>query len=113
MNRWNTDIFYSLLLDTEVYSHSTVGLLQAEAYIAEYRDTIDTSRAREAYILFGIGSTISISTIDIEAPFRYIIFYIIKIFPPTPFLMTLDDIDKHRIHFNNITNNIIHSDGRT
>ena len=71
-------------------------------YIAEYRDTIDTSRAREAYVLFSIGSTISISIIDVEALFGYIIFYIMKIFPPTPFLMTLDDMDKHRIYFNNI-----------
>jgi len=112
VDRWNADTFRGLLLDTGAHGHSTVGLPQAEVYIAEYGGIIDTSRAGEAYVLFGIGSATSISTIDIEAPFRYIIFYIIKIFLLTLFLITLNNIDKHRIHFNNIMNNIIYSNKR-
>ena len=64
MDRWNADIFRGLLLDTGAYGHSTVRLPQAEAYITEYEDIIDTFRVKEAHILFNIESATLINIID-------------------------------------------------
>jgi hypothetical protein len=111
-HRWDSRAFRGILLDTGAEGASTVGKPQAEAYINEYGGTIDTSRAGEANVLFGLGQAISIGVLDIETPIGKATFHVVDTDPPTPFLFTIDGMDEAGIYFNNLKNEVYHQDGR-
>jgi hypothetical protein len=111
-HRWNNHTFQGILLDTGAQGASTAGFAQAEAYIKEYGGQINKSRAGEVHVQFGIGTAISIGTLDVQMPIGEATFHIINTSPPTPFLMTIDGMDTARVYLNNLDNEILHQDGR-
>jgi hypothetical protein len=58
-------------------------------------------------VQFDIGSTSSIGSTLVTTPIGQVEFYIILI--KTLFLLSLADIDKLRVYFNNLTNSLITS----
>ena len=68
---------------------------------------LDKNTAGSAIFTFEIGSAASIGLINLDTSLGPITFYIVPI--NTPFLLCLADIDKHRVFFNNITNQVIQS----
>ena len=66
---------------------------------------IDKNIAGSANFTFGIGSAISIGSVNLETSLRLITFHIVPI--NTPFLLYLADIDKLGAFFKNITNEVI------
>ncbi len=62
-----------------------------------------------AKVLFGIGSISSIGSVVIRTPIGQVEFYIIPI--KTPFLLSLANMDKLGVYYNNVTNSILTSTG--
>ena len=58
--------------------------------------------------MFGVGSTPSIGTINLDIPMGTVVFHILQV--NTPFLLCLADMDKLGAYFNNIINQLVQSD---
>ena len=55
--------------------------------------------------MFGLEITLSINSITLIIPIENVQFYIVK--ANTPFLLSLADIDRLYVYFNNLTNSVI------
>jgi len=58
-------------------------------------------------VQFGIGSTSSIGSAIVNTLISQVEFYIMT--ANTPFLLSLADMDKLRVYFNNLTNSLVTS----
>jgi hypothetical protein len=110
--RWGDQTFRGILLDTGAEGASTVGAAQARAYIKEHGGVVDTARAGEVRVRFGIGVATSIGSLEVEMPIGKATFHVVDTEPPTPFLLTIDGMDAAGIYLNNLENEISHRDGR-
>ena len=100
------------LWDTGAAQISTVGKCQAEAYVRENPDARIDWTPGGAEIKFGNSTPISsIGTIDVRNKLGTTRYYILE--THTPFLMSLEDADRHKAYFNNILDVIVRSDGET
>jgi hypothetical protein len=75
------------------------------AYKKTYPVTIDTTRAGQVKVQFGIGTISSIGSIVIKTPIGDIEFHIIQ--ADTPFLLYPTDMGTLNIYYNNITNTLM------
>lgn len=66
---------------------------------------LDKTLAGSAHFIFGMGSTLSIRLVNLNIPLGFITFHIVSF--NTPFLICPADIDKLRVFFNNIINQVI------
>ncbi len=66
---------------------------------------LDKNIARLANFIFRIESVALIRSINLDTLLEFVIFHIVSI--NTSFLLCLDNIDKYRAFFNNITNQVI------
>lgn len=107
LDRYNREIFQGILPDTGAANTSTAGKNQVEALqLQDPSVTIDTSKAGEAKLRFGNGNIISSNGVTkINTPVGKGDFHVMD--TPTPFLLSLKDIDRLGVHFNNLTNEII------
>ena len=101
--RYDSSVFYGIMVDTGASKKSTAGYRQ---YIA-YKDSntgasieLDISTAGAVNVQFGIGSMASIGSIIVNTPVRGAEFHIVK--ADIPFLLCLKDIDKLEVYYNNL-----------
>jgi hypothetical protein len=95
------------MIDIGAFKKSTADYGQYLAYkntITNNTD-INTMQTRAINIQFGIGSTASIRSVIVKTPFSQVNFYIIK--ADTLFLLSLIDIDRLQVYYNNITDTLI------
>ncbi|KAM4061611.1 reverse transcriptase (RNA-dependent DNA polymerase) [Hirsutella rhossiliensis] len=102
--------FQGIIIDTGAAKVSTAGYDQCIALQREDPAiTLDKTTAGQASIKFGNGEAIlSLGSIALKTPLGRITFHILK--TPTPFLLSLADMDRLGIYFNNLTDTIV---GRT
>ncbi|XP_044723961.1 restless-like transposase [Hirsutella rhossiliensis] len=102
--------FQGIIIDTGAAKVSTAGYDQCIALQrADPAITLDKTTAGQASIKFGNGEAIlSLGSIALKTPLGRITFHILK--TPTPFLLSLADMDRLGIYFNNLTDTIV---GRT
>ena len=62
-------------------------------------------------VQFGISSTSSVGSIVVETPIGQVEFHIMH--AKTPFLLSLADMDKLGVYFNNLTNSLVISTSRS
>ena len=107
-SRYDESEFKDLLIDSDVVMRFTNGIGQLKT-LQNINKTvkIDTSTAGSASFIFGIGSTSSINTINLNTPLGMIVFHIVQI--NTPFLLCFADMDKLGAFFNNIANQLVQS----
>ena len=109
-----TDLWYDkskfkgLLIDSSAATRSISGIgqltaLQKIILLAK----LDKTMARSANFIFGIGSTSSIGTVNLDTFMGMIIFHIVQV--NTPFLLCFADMDKLGAYFNNLTNEVVQS----
>ena len=108
--RYTSDKFYGIMIDTGASNWSTAGYGQYLAYKALKNAQIDESRAGEVNVQFGIGTTLSIGSVTVDTPIGDITFHIVK--ADTPFLLCLKDMDRLRARFDNLENVLIQGDTR-
>ena len=105
-NRYISDEFYGIMIDTKTSKFSIVGYGQYLAYKAMNDDVaINSTKAGAIYVQFGIGSISSIGSINIPTPIGQIEFHIVK--ADTPFLLCLADLDRLKVYFNNVENVLV------
>jgi hypothetical protein len=110
-SRYGSQRFYGIVIDTGASKYSTTGLDQFQALQrTDNSVALDESTKGQVTVYFSIGSSTSISSAVIETPIGQVQFHIML--SKTLFLLSLDDIDKLRVYFNNLTNCIVTSTGR-
>ena len=103
--RYTSKQFYGIMIDSGASRHSTAGYGQYLAYEQYSHITIDTSKAGAVGVQFGIGSTSSLGSILIDTPVGQVEFHVVK--ADTPFLLSLADMDRLGIYFNNLENILV------
>ncbi len=110
-DRYTSAVFYEIMIDSEASIRSTAGYGQ---YLAFIKNTsidpntpidLDHTKAGTVNVQFGIGSTPSIGSLTINTPFGLVEFHVIK--ADTPFLLSLADMDRLKVYFNNVENLLI------
>ncbi|KJZ75136.1 hypothetical protein HIM_05622 [Hirsutella minnesotensis 3608] len=107
-----TTRYQGIMLDTGASNFSTVGIDQFYAWQREDPEaTIDATRAGQACISFGDGPRInSLGIVRIVTAFGPIDFHVLP--SQTPFLLSLADMDRIGVVFNNQTNEVIRGELR-
>ena len=105
--RYNESEFKGLLIDSGAATRSTGGIGQLKALQRILSVEVDKTTAGSTNLVFGIGSTSSIGTVNLDTPLGMIVFYIVQV--NTPFLLCLADMDKLGAFFNNLTNEVVQS----
>ena len=106
--RYTSDEFYDIMIDTWASKRSTAGYRQFFAYKKKIKHVqVDKSKAGDVNVQFGIGFTSSIGSLLLDIPIRIIEFHVVE--ADTPFLLCLKDIDKLNVCFNNLENLLIAS----
>lgn len=103
--RYSSEVFIGIMIDTGAANKSTAGLSQLKALQRLQKIDLNTDRAGEAEVQFGIGSSTSIGTALVETPIGPITFHIVP--AETPFLLCLQDLDKCKVYYDNIENSLI------
>ena len=104
-SRYSNGTFHGICIDTGAARVSSVGRGQYEAYNTIQRTRLD--KKDPVHVKFGKGSTASsIGTIQLRSPIGSITFHVLE--TDTPFLLCLSDMDRLKVHFNNLTN-ILHT----
>ena len=103
--RYDESEFKGLLIDSGAATRSTGGIGQLKALQKIISIKLDETTAGSANFVFGIGSTSSIGTVNLNTPIGRIVFHIVRV--NTPFLLCLADMDKLGAFFNNLTNQVV------
>lgn len=105
ISRYDDRHYNGIMIDTGAACKSTAGYKQFLAYrrlYAKLDPRIDTSKGKSTNIKFGIGNTTPIGTLGVFTAFGFVEFFIVK--ADTPFLLSLQDMDRLGVYFNNIEN---------
>jgi hypothetical protein len=110
VSRYTSDHFYGIVIDTGASEYSTAGFDQFQALQRQDENIVLNTEGR-VKITFGIGSTLSIGSVMVETPIGQVEFHVMH--TKTPFLLSLADMDRLRVYFNNLTNGLVLSTGDT
>ena len=106
--RYTSDEFYGIIIDTGASKQSTAGYGQYLAYKKNVTPIqVDKAKAGAINIQFDIGSISSIRLLLLNIPMGIIKFHVVEV--DIPFLLCLEDMDKLNIYFNNLENVLITS----
>ena len=98
------------MIDTGASKFSTAGYAQFQAL--QYTDSsirLDETTKGKVTVQFGIGATSCIGSVQLNTPIGQVEFYVMT--AKTPFLLSLADMDKLGVYFNNLTDTLITSQG--
>ncbi|EED20730.1 conserved hypothetical protein [Talaromyces stipitatus ATCC 10500] len=109
-DRYSSNTFIGLLIDTGAAAFSTAGYAQYLAFRKVAKNcTMDTSTAGSVTIRFGAGNALqSLGSIDIETPVGNVRFHIIEAM--TPFLFSIKDLDRLKVYYDNTKDLLIRSE---
>jgi hypothetical protein len=105
-DRYISEKFYEVMIDS---SASTKSIAEYEQYLAfnKINSIIDLNlfRAETVNVQFEIGSASSIGSLTIDISFEIVKFHVIK--TDTSFLLSLADMNRLKVYFNNVINSLI------
>ncbi len=107
-DRYTSEKFYGVMIDSGASAKSTAGYGQYLAFKKHKIDPsidLDVTKAGAVNIQFGIGSARSIGSLTIDTPFGVVEFHVVK--ADTPFLLSLADMDRLKVYFNNVKNILV------
>lgn len=106
-HRYSHEQFQGILIDSGAAEWSTAGYGQFLAYKSAAKGVIlDTSTAGTAGIKFGACEPLrSIGSVDVRTPIGDIRFHVVEAM--TPFLLSLKDLDRLHVYFDNTRNLLI------
>jgi hypothetical protein len=105
-SRYDSHHFYGVVIDTGASKYSTAGLGQFQALQRTNGDVkLDETTKGRVTVQFGIGSTSSIGSTKVITPIGEVEFHVML--AKTPFLLSLADMDKLGVYFNNLTDRIV------
>jgi ribulose bisphosphate carboxylase small subunit len=105
-DRYISDKFYKMMIDSNASTKSTA---EYEQYLAfnKINSTIDLNlfRAETVNVQFEIESASSIESLTIDISFEIVKFHVVK--TDISFLLSLADMNRLKVYFNNVTNSLI------
>ena len=106
-SRYNSDKFYSIMIDTGASNASTTGFGQYLAYqnIIDSTATLNTATAGAINVQFGIGSTPLVGSLTVSTLVGAVEFHIVQ--ANTPFLLCLANLDGLRCYYNNPQDKVV------
>ena len=104
-DRYISDEFYEIMIDTDASKYSIVDYEQYLIYKAIYDVNIDFFKTGAIYVQFGIEFISFIGFIAMAIFIGQVEFHIVK--TDTPFLLCLADLDRLKVYFNNVENVLI------
>ncbi|EKD14183.1 polyprotein [Drepanopeziza brunnea f. sp. 'multigermtubi' MB_m1] len=105
-SRYSENVFMGLMIDSGAANFSTAGLPQLRALQKRYLEVqLDTSRAGEKSVKYGIGSATSIGAVTLQTPLGQVEFHVVE--SDVPFLFSLADMDKHKVILDNLRNVLV------
>lgn len=109
LTRYSEDRFAGILIDTGAAERSTVGIRQFRAIQSVQKVELDTGRAGEAKVTFGIGQSVSLGTASVQTPLGTVDFHVVP--ADIPFLLSLADLDRLRAAYNNLKDVVFQEGG--
>jgi hypothetical protein len=106
-DRYTSEKFYGVMIDSSASTKSIAGY---EQYLAFKRHKIDLTidlnlfRAEAVNVQFDIESASSIESLIIDISFGIVKFHVVK--ADTSFLLSLADMDRLKVYFNNVENTL-------
>jgi hypothetical protein len=106
-DRYISEKFCEVIIDSNASTKSTA---EYDQYLAFKNHKVDSfidlnhTRAETVNVQFDIGSASSIGSLTIDTPFEIVKFHVIK--ADTPFLLSLADMDRWKVYFNNVENTL-------
>lgn len=110
-SRYSSGIFMGIMIDTGAANISTAGRDQFIALQKIQDVKLNSSRAGEIKVQFGIGEAVSLGTMDVITPTGKITFHVVP--ADTPFLLSLQDLDNKNAQFDNLNNVLIENQSYT
>jgi hypothetical protein len=107
-DRYTSEKFYEVMIDSEASTKSTA---EYDQYLTFKKNKIDSSidldlsRADAVNVQFDIESASSIGSLIIDISFEIVKFHVIK--ADISFLLSLADMNRLKVYFNNVTNSLI------
>jgi hypothetical protein len=107
-DRYIFEKFYEMMIDS---SASTKSIAEYDQYLAFKNHKIDSFidlnhiRTEAVNVQFDIESASSIESLTIDTPFEIVKFHVIK--TDTSFLLSLADMNRLKVYFNNVINSLI------
>ncbi len=103
-DRYTSEVFYGIMIDSRASVRSTADYEQYLAFTKNTPIELDPTKAGAVNVQFDIGSTPSIGSLTIDTPFELVEFHVIK--ADTPFLLSLADMNRLKVYFNNVENTL-------
>ncbi len=105
-DRYISEKFYEVMIDSDVSTKSTT---EYEQYLAfnniDLIIDLDSTKTETVNIQFDIGSARSIESLIIDTSFEIVKFHVIK--TDISFLLSLADMNRLKVYFNNVINSLI------
>jgi hypothetical protein len=107
-DRYISEKFYEIMIDSSASTKSTA---EYDQYLAFKKNKIDSSidldlsRAETVNVQFEIESASSIKSLTIDTSFEVVKFHVIK--TNISFLLSLADMNRLKVYFNNVINSLI------
>jgi hypothetical protein len=98
--------FKSLLIDSDAARKSIEKMRQFKILQQIFNHDVKLNKSNQLTFKFEIEDTKSVDSIELEISLKMIIFHIVEI--NILFLLSLVDLDRLRVYFNNLTNELIH-----
>jgi thiol-disulfide isomerase/thioredoxin len=103
IDRYTSEMFYDIIIDSDVFTRFTIDYEQFLAYQKNNKDDlIDTIKAETINVQFEIESIFSLESITIDTSIELMKFHVIK--TDTSFLLSLADMNRLKVYFNNVEN---------
>jgi hypothetical protein len=103
-DRYTSEMFYGIMIDSRASVRSTADYEQYLAFIKNTSIDLNRTKTDAVNVQFGIESTPSVESLTIDTPFGLVKFHVIK--ADTPFLLSLADMDRLKVYFNNVENTL-------
>jgi hypothetical protein len=101
-DRYISENFYEIMIDFDVSRYSTVEYEQYLAYVRNNYERINIIKAETIYVQFEIDFIFSVKSLIIDISIEIVEFHIVKI--DTSFILSLADMNRLKVYFNNVEN---------
>jgi hypothetical protein len=102
IDRYTSEMFYDIMIDSKASVRSIVDYEQYLAFIENISIDLNRTKTGTVNVQFGIESTASLESLTIDTSIGLVEFHVIK--TDTSFLLSLADMNRLKIYFNNVEN---------
>lgn len=108
--RYNDEYFYGVMIDTGCARASSGGLAQYRAYCRHVGEQEDIDKSKRVFCKFGISGKMSVGRARMKLPINHLVleFCLYIIDGDLPILLSLADMDKLGIFYNNLRDVLVH-----